>query len=251
MDQKKQLVNLIQSNQWPHAAIIEGENQEALTEISKELIRTLICPQRSFPQDKCLLCQRFSNNTLTNLINLKSGIQPLKKEDLLSAIQQFSLFSLEPQQPKILLIEGGENLSAATANSLLKFLEEPPHNTFIIILSQNYSQMMSTIRSRCQRFYLINNKETSQDSLLAKIITTTERKEFIELSYQWANWSKEKLIEDLTLAYRSLIISQYPQLATATLSLINDLKKWPLERLSIANYLIILESLVGKNYENL
>lgn len=251
MDQKRQLVNLIQRNLWPHAAIIDGDSQENLIEISNELIRTLICPQRSFPQDGCVFCRRFLNNTLTNFISLKSGIQALRKEDLLNAIQQFSLFSLEPQQPKILLIDGGENLSAATGNSLLKFLEEPPQHTFVIILTQNYSQMMATIRSRCQRFYVLNQKEVQQDSLLAKIIITASRKEFIELSYQWANLSKEKLIADLDVAYRSLIITQYPQLATATLSLINDLKKWPLERLSIANYLIILEAAVGKNYENL
>ena len=54
---------------------------------------------------------------------------------------------------KIVIIFDAHLLSsgqAESANALLKILEEPPHNTTIILVTDNKNQLLPTILSRCQ-----------------------------------------------------------------------------------------------------
>ncbi len=52
---------------------------------------------------------------------------------------------------KVFIVREAERLSETAQNSLLKTLEEPPLDTFIILLSQAMDRMLPTTRSRCQR----------------------------------------------------------------------------------------------------
>jgi DNA polymerase III gamma/tau subunit len=63
---------------------------------------------------------------------------------------------------KILFIDGAENLTISSQNALLKTLEEPPQNTYIIIQSNRFKCLNQTIYSRCQ---LIHFNNLSQDEL--------------------------------------------------------------------------------------
>lgn len=51
---------------------------------------------------------------------------------------------------KIFIIREAERLSDAAQNSLLKTLEEPPPDTFIILLTSAVDRMLPTTKSRCQ-----------------------------------------------------------------------------------------------------
>ena len=63
---------------------------------------------------------------------------------------------------KILFIDGAENLTISSQNALLKTLEEPPQNTYIIMQSNRFKCLNQTIYSRCQ---LIHFNNLSQDEL--------------------------------------------------------------------------------------
>lgn len=54
-------------------------------------------------------------------------------------------------------------MQAASANAMLKTLEEPPPNTLMILLTRNLHGVLPTIRSRCQilRFGTLSRKELS------------------------------------------------------------------------------------------
>lgn len=52
---------------------------------------------------------------------------------------------------KVFIIEEAELLDAVGQNALLKTLEEPPPGTYIILLTTQESDLLPTIRSRCQR----------------------------------------------------------------------------------------------------
>jgi len=54
-------------------------------------------------------------------------------------------------QAKIFIIREAERLSDAAENCLLKTLEEPPQDTFIILISSAMDRMLPTTRSRCQQ----------------------------------------------------------------------------------------------------
>ncbi|MEZ4801557.1 MAG: DNA polymerase III subunit delta' [Gelidibacter sp.] len=51
---------------------------------------------------------------------------------------------------KIMLIWMAEKMNAPAANKLLKLIEEPPNKTIFILIAEDESQIINTIRSRCQ-----------------------------------------------------------------------------------------------------
>jgi len=52
---------------------------------------------------------------------------------------------------KVFIIDEAELLNAATQNSLLKTIEEPPAGTVVILVTSSEHRLLPTIRSRCQR----------------------------------------------------------------------------------------------------
>ena len=64
--------------------------------------------------------------------------------------------SLKPYESayKIMLIWLPEKMNNATANKLLKILEEPPQKTVFLLVSQNPEQLMATIQSRVQMIHV-------------------------------------------------------------------------------------------------
>jgi DNA polymerase-3 subunit delta' len=51
---------------------------------------------------------------------------------------------------KVFIVREAERMSEAAQNSLLKTLEEPPPDTFLILLTDALDRMLPTTRSRCQ-----------------------------------------------------------------------------------------------------
>jgi len=53
---------------------------------------------------------------------------------------------------KIVIVDPAALMNAAAANALLKALEEPPENSYIILITDKLHALLSTIRSRCQPY---------------------------------------------------------------------------------------------------
>ena len=64
-------------------------------------------------------------------------------------------------QNKIVIIFQSENLNTESQNALLKTLEEPGNNNFIILSTAKPSKLLSTIISRCQIIKLKNDFQTT------------------------------------------------------------------------------------------
>jgi len=63
--------------------------------------------------------------------------------------QKFALKSFEGGT-KVLIMWGADKMNASASNKLLKFLEEPPAKTLIILLAENDQDILPTILSRTQ-----------------------------------------------------------------------------------------------------
>ena len=63
-----------------------------------------------------------------------------------------SMLNLQPLEGrnKVFILDPAEALNAEAANAILKGLEEPPENTFFILITVNVHELLLTVRSRCQ-----------------------------------------------------------------------------------------------------
>ncbi|SHI30104.1 DNA polymerase-3 subunit delta' [Arenibacter nanhaiticus] len=51
---------------------------------------------------------------------------------------------------KVMIIWMADKMNVSAANKLLKLIEEPPHKTIFILITEEEEQILQTIRSRCQ-----------------------------------------------------------------------------------------------------
>lgn len=87
---------------------------------------------------KHTLCNYISGHLELNIIDITDNI----------SLDTINEITLKPE-PAIYLINGSL-LSEKKENTLLKFVEEPLKNSFVIILCEFEEQLLPTIRNRCQ-----------------------------------------------------------------------------------------------------
>ncbi len=141
-----------------HALIIEGQEGVGKNQICKYLINELLNEKNSqnlilnnsHPDLFCI-----NNETLISYFEredknkLKSNTKKIPVGFIREAID-FVMLKSGLSKNKILFIDGAENLTINSQNALLKTLEEPPKNTYIIIQSNRFKCLNQTIYSRCQ-----------------------------------------------------------------------------------------------------
>ena len=153
-----------------HALIVEGQEGVGKNQICQFLINGLLneknsqnlIKNNSHPDLFCI-----NNETLISYFQredknkLKNKTKKIPVGFIREAID-FVMLKSGLSKNKILFIDGAENLTISSQNALLKILEEPPQNTYIIIQSNRFKCLNQTIYSRCQ---LIHFNNLSQDEL--------------------------------------------------------------------------------------
>ena len=110
--------------------------------------------------------KKFKNNIIINQIR-----------KLESFIYQFSIDG----SPKFIIIDSSDDLNISSSNALLKILEEPKGDAYIILITHHLSKLLPTIRSRCIKFKFSNptfdqfneiilNKDESIDKNILKFL---------------------------------------------------------------------------------
>ena len=94
--------------------------------------------------------ERRSIESFPDLIVLDGSEKNIPKDEVVAAMEKLYQSPLDKKGVKILLIKNIENASPQSLNSLLKFIEEPTPNTYIIMTTNNLSNVLSTIQSRSQ-----------------------------------------------------------------------------------------------------
>ncbi len=82
----------------------------------------------------------------------------ISAEEAQSIIRKISLKNFEGKY-KIVFIWSPEKMNAASANKLLKSIEEPPDNTVFILAAEQRDQIISTILSRTQQVKVVRPRD--------------------------------------------------------------------------------------------
>jgi len=117
------------------------------------------------------------------------GSFTIRTEDAKEAVQKLHLKPVEGSY-RILVIWGAEFLKDLSANRLLKFIEEPPAGTFIIMTTQNERNVLETIRSRSQRVFVgPETKDVVEEALINLGLSKEDATLYSERSKGSVSWA--------------------------------------------------------------
>lgn len=159
--QKQRLLEMQKQQRFPHALLLSGPDGIGLEQFAKTFAMQMLCLNKG--QDNannnpehacgtCQSCQLFSAGSHPDLLFIEpedEGKQ-LKVNQIRELIEYATLKSFSGNY-KIAIIRQADAMNRATANALLKTLEEPPSQSLLFLLSHSPSNLPITIRSRCQK----------------------------------------------------------------------------------------------------
>ena len=150
------LLSLHSSNQLPHAILITSVSGVGLASAARSLSATLLCERDGEEAcGECNSCSRVSAGTHGDYrwVEIAEGKASIGVDQIREA-GDFVTKTAGYGSQKILVIADAEKMTSGASNALLKTLEEPQGNSFIVLLSQRTWLLPATIRSRCQTWRL-------------------------------------------------------------------------------------------------
>jgi DNA polymerase-3 subunit delta' len=143
-----------------HGLLFYGKKGCGKEAFAQTFLAWILCQNRhvnNMPCGECGSCQWLKADTHPNYVHISTDddnkkqnakIKIEKIRDLLPFVQQ------TVDGWRVIVIEPAEALNTASANALLKTLEEPGERIVIILLADHYLKLPATIRSRLQHFAL-------------------------------------------------------------------------------------------------
>lgn len=93
--------------------------------------------------------------TLRRTVNDKTGrLNTVIRVDDVRRLRDFFQLTAADGGWRAAIVDPAEEMNAAAANALLKFLEEPPARTVLLLVSHAPARLLPTIRSRCRALNL-------------------------------------------------------------------------------------------------
>jgi DNA polymerase III subunit delta' len=154
--QKRRLLELQQQDRFPHALLLCGPDGIGLNQFAQTFAMQMLCLSKEIDSEiacgTCQSCQLFTagSHPDLSLIEPEEEGKQIKIAQIRELIEYVTLKSFSGNL-KIVIIEPADAMNRATANALLKTLEEPPSQSMLFLLSHQPSNLPITIRSRCQR----------------------------------------------------------------------------------------------------
>lgn len=156
-------------SRMPHALLLQGRMGTGKLDFAVTLAGALLCDQPLESGHACGQCDSCNwyaqgNHPDLRILEPEEGAagdedgdaKPAKKSQVISVDQvrelsEFLGLSSHRSGLRIVLLHPAEALNPASANALLKMLEEPPGGVLFILVTHNAQRLLPTIRSRCNK----------------------------------------------------------------------------------------------------
>lgn len=159
------------SQRMPHALLLHGRTGIGKYDFARVFSQALLCANQGQNSQACSVCSScnwFNDNSHPDFRLLSPeqeveaddeavGSKKAKKKTQISVAQIrdlsgfLSLSSHRNNGLRIVLIHPAEALNLASANALLKMLEEPATGVVFILVAHQLQRLLPTIISRCQK----------------------------------------------------------------------------------------------------
>ena len=179
------LKNAVLKDKVSHAYLFVSNGYPKVLDFALSFAKFLLCPLKQTNNQNCNGCPQCNNidtNNFTELKVIEPDGQWIKKEQLNDLQEEFNKKALIGER-KVYIINHAEKLNTVSANSILKFLEEPVPNITAILIVDNQFQLLETIISRCQIINLNKLSKKEEESY--------ENNEYSKLAFTISNTKEE------------------------------------------------------------
>ncbi len=160
---ERELLAAWQANRLPHALLLGGPQGIGKATLAYRLTRFVLAGGRSGANDLAMpedhpISRQVASLSHPDLLVLrrvkeedkKTMSQVIRVEDTRRITSFFGSTSAYGGW-RICIVDAVEEMNAASANAILKLLEEPPARALFILISHTPGRLLPTIRSRCRR----------------------------------------------------------------------------------------------------
>ncbi len=218
----------INTRALPQSLLFYGNDLQAQYILALEIARLLNCKKDKSDDCDCLNCRWIKENSHPAVLTISKIDNKPEDDDSKTVIS-----IKQSQMIKEALVSSSEfhrvyifcdkdengniaglnplNFQAETANSLLKIIEEPQAGVTFIFLTRYIDDVLSTIISRSQCFFVPSKEKISYDySIIEGIFTNYykyERKNVFEVSQALQDLSKDYSILEILNAIQNYILT--------------------------------------------
>ncbi|NQZ09767.1 MAG: DNA polymerase III subunit delta' [Algicola sp.] len=229
----QQLTQTWQSGRFHHAMLFEGQQGIGKFALSRWLANGFMCQNPQGPHDtqgalytqglgacgQCKSCLLFNAGNHPDCRTIDNDNPSIGVDDIRQATA-FVYSKSQIAQRRVLLINKAEKLTEAAANALLKTLEEPCANVFILLSCDDRAKLLPTITSRCFKMLVTATDSGLVYQWLVNQVGALDEATFNQL-YTLSNKAPLKVLEWLQqnkLAEVEQFTGQFGQWLTGNLS---------------------------------
>jgi DNA polymerase III subunit delta' len=165
---KEVLKRMLESGRLPGALLFAGEEGVGKKLFALEIARALNCrtPRNNEACGECSACRRIAKINYPERddadewnqiiwtdhpdVGLVVAPRRVLRVEQMRQIEKEANFRPFEGKARVFLIDEADKLNDASANALLKVLEEPPRTSYLILITARPAMLLPTIRSRCQ-----------------------------------------------------------------------------------------------------
>ncbi len=154
---------IMQSKKLSHSYLIELGDFSLNFPFVLLFVKMILCSEtvndiENLNCNRCNNCKLIDENSFPDLQIIEAEGNQIKKSQLLSLKDEYQNKSLIGQR-RVYIIKNAEKLNSSSANTILKFLEEPEEGIIAILLTSNRYRVLDTILSRCQVLSLLDDSD--------------------------------------------------------------------------------------------
>ena len=175
------ILEAIFAGRMHHAWLITGPEGVGKATLAYRFARRLLAGRPAEPtlalDPANPVFRRVAASSHADMLTIERGYDPKRKRmrttiavDDVRRVVPFMHLTAAEGGWRVVVIDGAEEMNTASANALLKVLEEPPPRAVLLLVCSSPGRLLPTIRSRCRRLRLGPLDEAPMNTLLRQYL---------------------------------------------------------------------------------
>ncbi len=200
----EQLQQRISRQQLHHGILLLSDKGLGIDQFISSLAKSIVCEHYN-ACGRCKACKLFEAESHPDVKRVVSE-KPSIGVDLIREVGDFVNTTSQLLHNKVVIIEDIERLTESSSNSLLKTLEEPSQNTYLILSTSSANAVLATIKSRCEKITINSPKINESLNWVASQTSQSVSKEGL-LAFSGRPLEYLESLNDQSLNYNTFVQS--------------------------------------------